>query len=167
MRHKRLKLSAILLLGLGLTGLQAQTMYVKELNGSQSAYVLSNIRKMSFTLGSLNVIKTDNSVNVYAVNNLRYLNFIDNSLKIKEQVVQKEGIITYPNPIINVLKVDISGLSKNGIISIISLDGKTIKTEHIKNKEVLLFDLSDLPQGIYLCRYINLSETKTVKIIKQ
>ena len=34
MRHKRLKLSAVLLLGLGLTGLQAQTMYVKESSGS-------------------------------------------------------------------------------------------------------------------------------------
>ncbi len=30
MKHKRLKLSALLLLGLGLTGLQAQTMYVKK-----------------------------------------------------------------------------------------------------------------------------------------
>ena len=34
MRQKRLKLSAVLLLGLGLTGLQAQTMYVKESSGS-------------------------------------------------------------------------------------------------------------------------------------
>src|SRR5690554_1049349 len=34
MRHKRLKLSAVLLLGLGLTGLQAQTMYVKGSSGS-------------------------------------------------------------------------------------------------------------------------------------
>src|SRR5690554_5092155 len=61
MRHKRLKLSAVLLLGLGLTGLQAQTMYVKESSGTQTAYALSNIQKMSFSSGNLTVTKTDNN----------------------------------------------------------------------------------------------------------
>lgn len=56
MRHKRLKLSAVLLLGLGLTGLQAQTMYVKESSGTQTAYTLSNIQKMSFSSGNLTVM---------------------------------------------------------------------------------------------------------------
>ncbi|MEY3451220.1 MAG: hypothetical protein RL711_1046 [Bacteroidota bacterium] len=49
MRQKRLKLSAVFLLGLGLTGLQAQTMYVKEKSGTQTAYTLSSLRKMTFS----------------------------------------------------------------------------------------------------------------------
>ena len=43
MRHKRLKLSALLLLVIGLTGLQAQTMYVKENNGTQTTEQLNLI----------------------------------------------------------------------------------------------------------------------------
>lgn len=42
MTHKKLKFSAVLLLGLGLTGLQAQTMYVKESSGTQTAYAVNN-----------------------------------------------------------------------------------------------------------------------------
>jgi len=75
MRHKRLKLSAVLLLVLGLTGLQAQTMYVKESSGTQAAYTLSNIQKMSFSSGNLTVTKTDNSSGVYALSGLQHLSF--------------------------------------------------------------------------------------------
>ena len=77
MRQKRLKLSAVLLLGLGLTGLQAQTMYVWESNSTQTDYALSNIRKMTFSGGNVTIQKTDNSTGVYGLSGLRYLNFTD------------------------------------------------------------------------------------------
>lgn len=86
MRHKRLKLSAVLLLGLGLTGLQAQTMYVKESSGTQTAYTLSNIQKMSFSSGNLTVTKTDNSSGVFALSDLRYLNFSDITTDLQEDL---------------------------------------------------------------------------------
>ena len=75
MRQKRLKLSAVFLLGLGLTGLQAQTMYVKEKSGTQTAYTLSSLRKMTFSGGNATVQKSDNSTGVYALSQLRCLNF--------------------------------------------------------------------------------------------
>jgi uncharacterized protein (TIGR02145 family) len=84
MRHKRLKLSAVLLLGLELTGLQAQIMYVKESSGTQTAYTLSNIQKMSFSSGNLTVTKTDNSSWVFALSDLRYLNFSDITTDLQE-----------------------------------------------------------------------------------
>ena len=49
MRPKKVKLSAVLLLGLGLSSIQAQTMYVKKSNGTQTAYPLNSIRKMTFS----------------------------------------------------------------------------------------------------------------------
>jgi len=42
MKCRKLKLITLLLLGVGLTGLQAQTMYVKENSGTQTAYTLNN-----------------------------------------------------------------------------------------------------------------------------
>ena len=95
MRHNMLKISAVILLGLGLTGLQAQTMYVNESSGTQTAYTLSNIQKMSFSSGNLTVTKTDNSSGVYALINLRYLNFSDVStdlqgdLSVQSQMTQR------------------------------------------------------------------------------
>ena len=53
MKHKRLKLCTILLLVFGLTGLQAQTMYVKTTGGVQTSYALSSIKKLTFSGGNM------------------------------------------------------------------------------------------------------------------
>lgn len=85
MRHKKLKLSVVFLSGLGLTSIQAQTLYVKETGGTQASYVLSNISKMTFSGGNVTVQKTDNSTAVYALSEVRYLNFTDFWESMKEQ----------------------------------------------------------------------------------
>ena len=169
MRHKRLKLSAVLLLGLGLTGLQAQTMYVKESSGTETAYTLSTIQKMSFSSGNLTITKTDNSSGVYALSYLRYLNFSDISTDLQEDLsVQSQMLKVYPNPVSNILKISLIGMSKaEGILSILNVEGKTVLSRQVNNEGVLSLDISSLPTGIYLCRYSNATEIKTVKIIKQ
>ena len=170
MRHKRLKLSAVLLLGLGLTGLQAQTMYVKESSGTQTAYTLSNIQKMSFSSGNLTVTKTDNSSGVFALSDLRYLNFSDITTDLQEDYlsVQSTNLSVYPNPVGDILNINLTGKSETeGTLSILNFEGKTLVTRKVSNEGVLSLDISHLPTGIYLCRYINATEIKTVKIIKQ
>ena len=170
MRHKRLKLSAVLLLGLGLTGLQAQTMYVKESSGTQTAYTLSNIQKMSFSSGNLTVTKTDNSSGVFALSDLRYLNFSDITTDLQEDYlsVQSTNLSVYPNPVGDILNINLTGKSETeGTLSILNFEGKTLVTRKVSNEGVLSLDISHLPTGIYLCRYSNATEIKTVKIIKQ
>jgi hypothetical protein len=170
MRHKRLKLSTVLLLGLGLTGLQAQTMYVKENIGTQTAYALSNIQKMSFSSGNLNVTKTDNTNGVYALNNLRHLNFKDLSTKIEQPLsFQNEMLIVYPNPVTNVLNIDLTGtVQEEGTLSIFNFEGKAVLNRQVSHHAgVISLNIGHLPKGLYLCRYANMTETRTVKIIKQ
>lgn len=168
MRHKRLKLSAVLLLGLGLTGLQAQTMYVKESSGTQTAYTLSNIQKMSFSSGNLTVTKTDNSSGVFALSDLRYLNFSDGSGLQEDLSVQSKMLKVYPNPVGDILNINLTGMSETeGTLSILNFEGKTLVTRKVSNEGVLSLDISHFPTGIYLCRYSNATEIKTVKIIKQ
>ncbi len=169
MRHKRLKLSAVLLLGLGLTGLQAQTMYVKESSGTQTAYTLSNIQKMSFSSGNLTVTKTDNSSGGYALSDLRYLNFSDITTDLQEDLsVQSQQLKVYPNPVGDILNINLTGKSETeGTLSILNFEGKTVLSRQVNNEGVLSFDISHLPTGLYLCRYSNATEIKTVKIIKQ
>ena len=169
MRHKKLKLSAVLLLGLGLTGLQAQTMYVNESSGTQTAYTLSNIQKMSFSSGNLTVTKTDNSSGVYALSDLRYLNFSDVPTDLQEDLsVQSQMLKVYPNPVGDILNIDLAGMSEaKGTLSILNFEGKTVLSRQANNEGVLSLDISSLPTGIYLCRYVSTTEIKTVKIIKQ
>lgn len=169
MRHKKFKFSVVLLLGLGLTGLQAQTMYVKESSGTQTAYTLSNIQKMSFSSGNLTVIKTDNSCEVFALSDLRYLNFLDVPTDLHENLsVQSTNLSVYPNPVGDILNIDLSGMSEaEGTLSILNFEGKTVLSRQVSHDGILSLDISRLPTGIYLCRYSNASEIKTVKIIKQ
>jgi hypothetical protein len=168
MRHKRLKLSVMLLLVIGLTGLQAQTMYVKENNGTQTAYALSNIQKMSFSSGNLTVTKTGNTSIVYALNNLRYFNFTDLSTKIEKPLsFQKQMLRVYPNPVTNVLNIDLTGTAQSeGTLIIFNYEGKTVLNRQLSHAGVLSLNIGYLPKGLYLCRYANLTETRTVKIIK-
>ncbi len=168
MRHKKLKLSTLLLLGFGLTGLQAQTMYVKEKSGSQTAYTLSDVRKMTFSLGTVTVQKTDNSMREYALNTLKYLNFTSTPTAIDDLKIATDKILNiYPNPVVDLLNVDFTGLEGEKTISVLTLEGKVMQSYKTKDTSIITLDLGQLPQGIYLCRFTNKTEIKTVKIIKQ
>jgi len=169
MQLKRLKLSSLLLLVLGLTGLQAQTLYVKEKSGTQTTYTLSNVRKMTFSGGNATVQKTDNSTGVYALSGLRYLNFSDLTTRIEENEMQLDlsSLITYPNPVTDVLNVKLTSVIGEGKLSILTMEGKEIQTQKINGISLITINLSHLSQGIYLCRYSSVGDVKTVKIIKQ
>ena len=168
MRHKKLKLSAVLLLGLGLSSIQAQTMFVKKSNGTQTAYPLNSIRKMTFSGGNATIYKTDNSTGVYALNGLRYLIFTDIT-GIGEQPMRPgyANLIAYPNPVADELNIDLTDATGNGTVSILSLDGRLKHKQKTKGTGIATINLSHLPQGVYICRYSNATEIKTVKIIKQ
>jgi hypothetical protein len=169
MRKKQLKLSAVFLLGLGLTGLQAQTMYVKEKSGTQTAYTLSGLRKMTFSGGNATVQKSDNSAGVYALSGLRYLNFTNLITGQAEPIglLGSANIVTYPIPVSDVLNIDLTGLTGEITLSILTMEGKEIQTQTTNGGSLITLNVSHLAQGIYWCRYANAVEIKTVKIIKQ
>jgi hypothetical protein len=77
------------LLGLGLTGLQAQTMYVKEKTGTQTTFELNDIRKLTFPEGNIMVNNTDGNTSVYELSDIRYLSFIDFTTNLKRIDRQK------------------------------------------------------------------------------
>lgn len=147
----------------------AQSMYVKESNGMQTAYSLVDIRKMNFSSGNLTITKMDNSNSIIALNSLKYISFTDYSTTISEYTKEvPTEIKVYPNPIFNELNIDFSGTNiLNGKICILSIEGKLIKTQQLLGSASLTIDMSNIPQGVYLCRFSNEKEIKTIKIIKQ
>jgi len=169
MRYKQLIVSAMLMLAIGLTGLQAQTMNVKQSIGTQTAYDLNSISKMDFSSGNINIIKTDNSSDSYAISDLRYINFEDFTTGIKDQGIAKNhNLSTYPNPVLDQLNVNLSGtVNKGAIINIFNLEGKVVKSLSIKKSGLVSVNISQLPKGIYICRYNNGTDVQTAKIVKQ
>jgi hypothetical protein len=169
MRHKKLELSAILFVGLGLTGLQAQTLYVKESSGTQTAYLLSNVEKITFFGGNAIIHKTDNNTGVYALSELQYVSFTDLQTSITEQRLKlnNAGLIVYPNPVNDILNINLTGIESEGTIRVLTLEGKLLQEQKTNSKSMITLNLSQLPKGIYLCRYVSTAEIKTAKIIKQ
>jgi hypothetical protein len=74
----------------------------------------------------------------------------------------------YPNPIGDILNIDLTGMSETeGTLIILNFEGKTVLSRQVNNEGDLSINISSLPTGIYLCRYASTTEIKTVKIIKQ
>ena len=77
-------------------------------------------------------------------------------------------LLTYPNPVADMLNIDLTGIkNEEGRISILNIEGKVMQTQKTSGMDMLTINLSQLPPGIYLCRYTSGKETKTVKIVKK
>ena len=169
MRLHKLIFIAVFISGYGLSPVQAQNMYVKESSGVQTAYALSDIRKITFSPGNLTVQKTNNSTRLYPFSGLRYLSF-QNYLTGSEEQIQPGNarIFTYPNPVEDVLNIDLSGSgNKSGSISLLSVEGKLLREQVTNGTGLVTLNLSGLPNGIYFWRYVGTSIIKTGKIIKR
>jgi hypothetical protein len=169
MKHKRLKTLLLLLIAAGLTGIQAQEMFVNETNGTKTTYVLDDIQKMSFADGNLTVDKKDNSSTVYALSDLQYIDFTKPVVNINEmENAGNNSLNIYPNPANNLLHIEVKdGMGSTGTISIINLQGKVIETVQNDSNGLVSIDISHLSKGIYICRHTNSKGTKTIKFIKQ
>lgn len=158
----------MLMLGLGLIGLQAQTMYVKQSSGAQTSYTLSDVRKVTFSSAHVTIQKSDNSIGVHALSGLKYLGFDDFTTGIEAQIHSANAcLVAYPNPVNDVMNIDFLGTNPAGSISILTLDGKVILKQINACQGILQLNLSQLPRGIYLLSYANSIEIKTIKIFKQ
>lgn len=169
MIHKKIKLCVVLLLALGLSNLQAQTMYVKEKSGTQTTYSLGSITKMSFSSGNIVVSKNSGSPDTYALSDLQYLNFQDITTGIAEVEKQESTIFLYPNPVVDVLNIRLSKAeNKTGLIEIISIEGKVVSSLTINAQaNVYQVNITALPKGIYLCKVKNGTILETTKFLKQ
>jgi len=163
---------SLLLLGLGLTGLQAQsTMYVNEFSGTQTPYALSIIRKLTFPIGNITVNKTSGVNDTYALSDIRYLNFIDLTTGVS-QISKQETVNTnlFPNPVNDQLQINFETIEAGNIqVEIVDIQGKvllqkTISSQNGTNKSII--HISQLAKGIYLCRLQSNTKIETIKFIK-
>ena len=154
---------ALLLFGVAISGMKAQTMYVRPIIGTQTAYPVANIKNLTFSGGNLVVTNLTGANGAFALSSLRYLNFTNLTLATSTQELVKNSFYVYPNPVTTVLNIINLDLSQTILhLEIISLEGRVVIAQNTPQVAV-----ASLPQGIYFCRITSNNQTQTIKFLKQ
>ena len=164
MRHKRLKLSAVLLLGLGLTGLQAQES-VNATGGNASGSGGS----ASYSVGQV-VYQTHTGTNGSVSEGVQQPYEISVVTGIEEAKGINLSVTAYPNPTTDFLQLKVDASTTLSIRSLVyqlyDLNGSLLKTEKLHDIETKI-NMGGLPASTYLLRLLDdTKEVKTFKIIK-
>lgn len=161
MRHKRLKLSAVLLLGLGLTGLQAQTsVNATGTNASGSGGTVS------YSVGQV-VYTTNTGASGSVAQGVQQPYEISVVTSIENAKGICLSVTAYPNPTTNYLTLyiedfDISNLS----YQLFDINGKILQNKKITSNQTSI-GMSNLIPATYFVKVIQKNkEVKTFKIIK-
>ena len=161
MRHKRLKLSAVLLLGLGLTGLQAQES-VNATGGNASGSGGS----ISYSVGQVayqNHTGTNGSVaqGVQQAYEILVVTAIEQAKGISLSVT------AYPNPTTDYLTLEVKDFELSTLsFQLYDMNGKLLQSEKITGNQTSIV-MSNLVPASYFVKVIQGNkEVKTFKIIK-
>lgn len=157
MKHKRLKLSALFLLGLGLINLQAQ-----ESVNSSGGEALGNGGSVSYTVGQV-AYGTNTGTNGELTEGVQqaYEIFVTTGIEEMDVIL---NISAYPNPTTDFLQLKIeSEKMKNLSFQLYNINGKLLQNKKITGTESQI-NMTGLVSAIYFV--IVLSENQIVKSFK-
>ena len=161
MRHKRLKLSAVLLLGLGLTGLQAQTsVNATGTNASGSG------GSVSYSVGQV-VYTTNTGTNGSVAQGVQQPYEISVVTGIEEAEGIYLSVTAYPNPTTDYLTLRIDEFEISNLsYQLYDMNGKLLQNEKIAGNQTSIV-MSNLVPATYFVKVVQGNrEIKTFKIIK-
>jgi len=161
MRLKRLKLSVVLLLGLGLTGLQAQTS-INATGGGASGKGGS----VSYSVGQV-VYTTNTGTSGSVAQGVQQPFEISVVTGIEEAKGINLSVTAYPNPTTDYLTLsigefDISNLS----YQLYDMNGKLLQSEKITGNQISIVVSNLVPANYFVKVIQGNKEVKTFKIIK-
>lgn len=164
MRHKKLKLSAVLLLGLGLTGLQAQTS-VNATGGNASGSGGST----SYSVGQV-VYTTNTGTNGSVAQGVQQPYEISVVTGLEEAKGINLSVSAYPNPTTDYLTLEVNASTTLSIQSmtyqLYDMSGKLLQNEKITDNQTSIV-MRNLVPAIYFVKVVQGNkELKTFKIIK-
>ncbi|MBN2612218.1 MAG: T9SS type A sorting domain-containing protein [Bacteroidales bacterium] len=170
MKRKKNGLVLIILLIVCDIGLNAQNLYIRDLNGTLTTYALENIKKISFHPRTLEVDKTDGATEAFNMGAIRYLNFIDLPTGDEPNLVeapQNSDFLIFPNPVKDIFTIQsFSSENNHYTFTILSTNGKIVYQEKVHNPGYFQGDLSLLANGIYFCRIISGEKVTVIKLVK-
>ncbi len=161
MQYKRLKLSAILLLGLGLTGLQAQTSFNstgKNTSGSDGS--------VSYSVGQV-VYTSSTGINGSVSQGVQQPYEISVVTAIEKTKGINLSVTAYPNPTTDFLQLKIENEEiKDLSFQLYDLQGKLLRSEKIISNQSSI-NMGNLISSTYFVKVISGNKTiKEFKIIK-
>ena len=161
MRHKRLKLSAVLLLGLGLTGLQAQT----SINATGSNASGSG-GSVSYSVGQV-VYTTHTGTSGSVAEGVQQPYEISVVTGLEEAQSINLSVTAYPNPTTDYLTLRIDEFEISNLsFQLYDMNGKLLQNEKITGNQTSIV-MSNLLPATYFVKVIQGNkEVKTFKIIK-
>ena len=161
MRHKRLKFSAVLLLGLGLTGLQAQ-----ESVNATGGNVSGSGGSTSYSVGQV-VYTTNTGTSGSVSEGLQQPFEISVVTAIEEAKGINLSVTAYPNPTSDYLTLRIDEFEISNLsFQLYDMSGKLLQNEKITGNQTSIV-MSNLVPATYFVKVIQgKKEIKTFKIIK-
>jgi len=161
MRHKRLKLSAVLLLGFGLTGVQAQTS-VNATGGDATGSGGS----VSYSVGQV-VYTSHTGTSGTVAEGAQQPYEISVVTGLEEAKGINLSVAAYPNPTTDYLTLEVKDFNvSNLLFQLYDMQGKLLQSEKITGNQTSIV-MSNLVPANYFLRVIHGNkEVKTFKIIK-
>jgi hypothetical protein len=161
MRHKRLKLSALFLLGLGSTGLQAQ-----ETIPATGGNALGSGGSMSYSVGQV-VYTTNTGTNGSVAQGVQQPYEISIVIGIEEAKGIKLTISAFPNPTTDFLTLKVENYDKENLsYQLFDMQGKFLENKKITDNQTSIV-ISNLVPATYFVKVTEGNkEVKTFKIIK-
>ncbi len=141
-------------------------------SGNMSSYVLSSISKQTFESGKLVSSFSDGTSTVETtLTELSKVTFATSTPTELASDVSTTNYSLYPMPVQDELNLSFDAkTAASATLQILTLDGRTIlstkQTIH-SGSNTLNLSVSDLPQGLYICRLSYGNEHYTQQIIKK
>lgn len=161
MRHKRLKLSAVILLGLGLTGLQAQES-VNATGGNASGSGGS----ASYSVGQV-AYQTHTGTNGSVAEGVQQPYEISVVIGLEEAKGISLTVTAYPNPTTDYITLEVKEFELSNLhFQLYDMNGKLLQSEKITGNQTSIV-MSNLVPATYFVKVIQGNkEVKMFKIIK-
>ncbi|MDO9257146.1 MAG: T9SS type A sorting domain-containing protein [Bacteroidales bacterium] len=164
MRHKKVKLSAVLLLGMGLTGLQAQTAIIAS-GGNASGSGGS----MSYSVGQI-VYYTNSGTSASVAEGVQQPYEISVFTEVENAGAANFSISVSPNPVTDLINLKIIDSSSPNIHSLsyqlYNSSGTLIMNREIETSEAIISLGNLVPATYFLAVSLSNKEVKSFKIIK-
>ena len=168
MRHKLMIFIIAIVFSLKLTTLQAQTMYVRQQSGAQTAYPINEIQKITFSGGQMQVNQINSITTNYTLSELRYINFTDLTTGTETAETISENLFLYPNPVVTSLNIRLPQTTcEYFTIEIYSLEGKKLHSQKLSQfSGVYSLNVDFLNRGVYIFNFQTNNQVITTKFIK-
>jgi len=162
MRHKRLKLSAVFLLGLGLTGLKAQ-----ESVNTTGGNAFGSSGSANYSVGQV-TCQTHTGTSGSVAEGVQQPYEISVITGLKKAKGIKLSVSAYPNPTTNYLILEVKDFELLNLnYQLYDMNGKLLQSERIAGNQISIV-MSNLVPATYFVKVIqNNKEEKTFKVIKK